>query len=88
LGLIPILGVIPGVILYRLTIVAPYRRYISTGRGLLLRWTIRLIILVLVALQWVPVAGGFVVLFMALINYAAYRTMYRKLAFASSSAPH
>ena len=80
LGLIPLLGVIPGVIWYRLTIVAPFRRYIPPGRGFLLRWGVRLAVVVLVAFQWVPVAGGLAVPAMALIHYAAYRTAYRKLA--------
>jgi hypothetical protein len=80
LGLIPVLGVIPGVIYYRLAIVAPLRRYIPIGRGFLLRWGVRLTLLLLVAFQWVPVAGGLAVSAMALINYAAYRTAYRRLA--------
>ncbi len=79
-GLIPVLGVIPGVIYYRLAIVAPFRRYIPTGQGIVLRWLVRLAIIVLVAFQWVPVAGGFVVPSMALINYLAYRGAYRRLA--------
>jgi hypothetical protein len=83
LGLIPVLGVIPGVIYYRLAIVAPFRRYIPAGRGFLLRWGVRLAIVVLVAFQWVPVAGGLVVPSMALINYLPYRSAYRKLALAT-----
>jgi hypothetical protein len=79
LGLIPILGVIPGVIYYRLVIVAPYRRYIPTGRGFVLRWGVRLAVVLLVACQWVPVAGGLALPTMGLINYAAYRTAYRTL---------
>ena len=80
LGLIPVLGVIPGVIYYRLTIVAPFRRYLPTGQRWLLRWGVRLAVVILVAFQWVPVAGGLAVPSMALISYAAYRTAYRKLA--------
>ena len=80
LGLIPVLGVIPGVIYYRLAIVAPFRRYIPPGRGFLLRWGVRLALVVLVAFQWVPVAGGLALPAMALINYGAYRTAFRKLA--------
>jgi hypothetical protein len=80
LGLIPVLGVIPGVVYYRLAVVAPFRRYIPPGRGLLLRWGVRLAVIILVAFQWVPVAGGLAVPSMALINYGAYRTVYRKLA--------
>ena len=39
-----------------------------------------LVILALVAFQWVPVAGGFAVPAMALITYGAYRSVYRRLA--------
>lgn len=80
LGLIPVLGVIPGVIYYRLTIVAPFRRYIPPGRELVLRWGVRLVALALVAFQWVPLAGGLAVPAMALIHYGAYRGAYARLA--------
>jgi hypothetical protein len=80
LGLIPVLGVIPGVVYYRMAVVAPFRRYIPPGREFLLRWGVRLAVVVLVAFQWVPVAGGLAVPSMALINYGAYRTVYRRLA--------
>lgn len=83
LGLIPVLGVIPGVIYYRLKIVAPFRRYIPPGRGFVVRWGVRLAVLALVAFQWVPVAGGFALPAMALVNYVAYRGAYRKLALAA-----
>jgi hypothetical protein len=79
MGLVPVLGVIPGVVYYRLCIVAPFRRYIPPGRGVLLRWGVRLVVVLLLALQWVPVAGGLAVPAMALVNYAAYRSAYRKL---------
>ena len=82
LGLIPVLGVIPGVIYYRLTVVAPFRRYIPPIQGVGLRWGVRLAILALVVCQWVPVAGGLALPAMGLINYAAYRTAYRRLALA------
>jgi hypothetical protein len=80
LGLIPVLGVIPAVILYRLEIVAPFRRYIPPGRNFLLRWGIRIVSLVLVAFQWVPLLGGLLLPAVALINYWAYRNAFKKLA--------
>ncbi len=80
LGLIPILGVIPAVIYYRITIVAPFRRYIPAGQSFLLRWGVRLAVVILVAFQWIPGAGALAMPSMALINYAAYRNAYRKLA--------
>jgi hypothetical protein len=86
LGLIPLLGVIPAVILYRLEIVAPFRRYIPAGRDFVLRWGVRIVSLVLVAFQWIPLLGGFLLPAMALINYAAYRSAFRKLAQSPSAS--
>jgi hypothetical protein len=82
LGLVPVLGVLPGVVYYRLALVAPYRRYIPPVRGFLLRWGVRLAVLLLVAFQWVPVAGAFALPAIALLNYAVYRSGYRSLALA------
>ena len=39
-----------------------------------------LVVVVLVAFQWVPVAGGFALPAMALINYGAYRMAFKELA--------
>lgn len=82
LGLIPVLGVIPGVIAYRLAVVAPFRRYIPPGPGFRIRWGVRLAAVALVALQWIPVAGALAVPAMGLITYGAYRAAYRRLALA------
>lgn len=87
LGLVPILGVIPGVIAYRLLIVAPFRRYIPAGRGLLIRWGVRLASIALVGLQWVPVAGGLALPALGLISYLAYRAAYRDLALPGGDEP-
>jgi hypothetical protein len=70
--------------LHSKAIVAPFRRYIPPGRSFLLRWGVRLAVVVLVAFQWVPVAGGLIVPAMALINFVAYRSAYRKLALGTS----
>jgi hypothetical protein len=74
--------VIPGVILYRLAIVASFRRSIPPGRNFRLRWGIRLVSLVLVAFQWMPLLGGPLLPMRALVNYRAYRSVYRRLALA------
>ena len=79
LSLIPVLGLIPGVIYYRLALVAPFRRYIPLSRSFLLKWAIRLFFIVLIAFQWVPGAGGFVVPIMALVNYVAYSGTFKKI---------
>ena len=54
--------------------------YIPPGHGFVLRWGVRLLVLALVAFQWVPVAGALAMPAMALITYGAYRGSYRRLA--------
>jgi hypothetical protein len=87
LGLIPILGVIPAVILYRLAIVAPLRRYLPRGDNFLLRWGIRMVSLVLIALQWVPILGGLLLPILALVNYGPYRRVFQIRLPAPAPAP-
>ena len=80
LSLIPIIGLVPGVIYYRMALVAPFRRYLPLGRRFLIKWFMRLVLFVLIAFQWVPLAGGLVVPLMALLSYTAYRSSYKSLA--------
>jgi hypothetical protein len=75
-SLVPIVGLLPGVIYYRMALVAPFRRYIPRGRSLLMKWGMRLLFLVLVLVQWIPAVGGAVVPIMALINYVAWRRLF------------
>jgi hypothetical protein len=60
-----------------MAIVAPFRRYIPLGKRLVLKWLIRLFFFFLIAIQWVPLLGGFVVPVMAIVNYGAYRSAFR-----------
>jgi len=73
LSLIPVLGIIPGVIYYRIQLIAPLRAYLPASRGFALKWITRLLFILLVSLQIVPGAGGFVVPAMALISFSIYR---------------
>ncbi len=82
LSFIPVFGLIPGVIYYRLALVAPFRRYLPLGRGLILKWVIRALFLVLILLQLLPIAGAAAVPAMALLNYWMYRGTFVKLAVA------
>jgi Zn finger protein HypA/HybF involved in hydrogenase expression len=86
LSLIPVIGLIPGVIYYRVALVAPFRRYLPMGRRMLLKWGIRILLFVLIAFQWVPLLGGAVVPIMALISYTAYRSSYRALVQTDGAA--
>ena len=48
LGLIPILGLIPAIILYRIKLIAPLRRYTSMMRTIPMRWGLRLLFFLLI----------------------------------------
>ncbi|MEO1237862.1 MAG: hypothetical protein AAFX76_13845 [Planctomycetota bacterium] len=76
LGAVWVVGVIPAVIFYRLTLVAPLRRYVPWGRNLLMKWGLRLVFFVLLATQIVPFAGIVTVPLMALVSFLAYRQLF------------
>ena len=76
LSLIPVVGLIPGIILYRIKLIAPLRRYTSMTRTIPVRWGLRLLFFVIVWLQIIPGLGAFAVPVMALVSYAAYRRMF------------
>jgi hypothetical protein len=86
LSLIPIVGLLVGAVYYRMVLVMPFAQYLPMGRRFLLRWGIRLLFLILVLFQWVPLLGGFVVPLMAMISFAAYRSTYRAIALAEEQA--
>ena len=63
-----------------MALVAPFRRYLPRGKALALKWGVRILFLVLVAIQWIPAVGGVVVPTMALVNYFAWRTVFLSVA--------
>lgn len=75
-SLVPVVGLIPGVIYYRMALVAPLRRYLPFGRRFLLKWAIRVFFFFLIFLQLIPVAGAVVVPLMAVVSYGAYRSSF------------
>ncbi len=85
LSFIPVLGLIFGVVYYRIALISPLRRYIPLARNFLLRWFIRILLFVLIVVQVVPVVGGFVVPLMALISYGSYRATFRGMLLRGGS---
>jgi len=77
---IPVIGAVPGVIYYRLRLVAPFRRYIPAPQRAVLRWVVGLISFILLAFQWVPFAGSFSIPLMAFVNYRFYSRAYERAA--------
>lgn len=70
---IPVVGVVPGVLYYRLAIVSGLRGYIPPLRGCLTRLVVRVINWVIIALQVIPIVGAFVIPLMCLSTYLIYR---------------
>jgi hypothetical protein len=79
-SLIPIVGLIPGVIYYRLTLVAPFRGYIPFTKRLLIKFLIAILFFFLIALQIMPGIGVVSVPLMALTNFLSHRSAYLALA--------
>lgn len=88
LSLIPVIGLIPGVIYYRMTLVAPYRRYLPRGHSWRTKWLTRIAAVGLISFQWVPGVGAVTVPALAYINYGLYRRAYfKQLSTAPSPVP-
>lgn len=85
-SLVPIFGLIPGVIYYKVSLIAPFSRYLPVMRGFLLKWLLRILFFVLIAVQAIPVAGVFVLPLMAFLSFAVYRTAFLAQARADHPA--
>jgi hypothetical protein len=77
LSLVPIIGAVPAIVYYHLSIVAPYRRHISNVGRIKTRWFVRIINFSLVAFQWVPLLGGLSIPLMALTSHRIHRSAFR-----------
>lgn len=76
MGLIPILGLIAGVIFYRYHLIAPYRAYLPHTKNILFRWSLRVLMFFLILFHLVPVVGALTAPVLALINYTVYRRAF------------
>ncbi len=77
-GLIPILGFAIGIVVYKIRLVGPYRRYLGRGIGMGTRWMLRIVLLVAIFLQLVPGLNAGVVAGMALLSFVVYRGLFNK----------
>ncbi|MCZ7646547.1 MAG: DUF4126 domain-containing protein [Planctomycetota bacterium] len=85
-SLVPVIGLIPGIIYYRLALVAPFRRYVSRAMGCMVKLCVRVLILVLIVFQIVPLLGWFMLPLMAFVEYVTYRKVFQS-ALAAPPAP-
>ena len=79
LGLIPVIGLIPGIVYYRLSLIASLKSYVPTSIGCVMRWALRIATLFLISLQAVPVLGAFVLPLMCWLNYTVYKQVVLSL---------
>jgi len=78
LGFIPLVGIIPGIIYYRFTLIASLRGYVPRSTGCLTRWGVRMMNLFLISFQPVPPIGFFVLPFMCLSNFWIYKEIIKR----------
>lgn len=80
-GLVPFLGLIPGIIYYRLSLISGINTYIPGGVGCMARWGVRFVTFLLLAFQWVPAIGAATLPLMCCVNYWIYgKVLERELA--------
>jgi hypothetical protein len=76
MGLVPVLGMIAGVLYFRTRVVAPYRQYVSGFRRFLLRLLLRILIVVLVLFQLIPLLGSLAIPLLTLVNHRVFRRAF------------
>jgi hypothetical protein len=77
-GLIPVVGLVPGIIYYRLSLISGVRRYVPRKVGCLTRWGVRLLNLILLLLQPVPLLGALTLPLMCFLNFHIYKTVLQR----------
>ena len=86
MSFIPLVGLVFGTVYYRLLVVNPFNVYLAIGDRFLLKWSIRLLFVILFFFQLVPFVGIVVVPLMALVSFGAYRSAFLQRLHGSSSA--
>jgi len=87
---IPVLGLIPGVIYYRVSLISSLRCYIPRSVGFMARWMIRFINMFLLCIQPIPLLGMLTLPLLCLVNFSVYQALIRRqssVAFASQLEP-
>ncbi|MBI1358271.1 MAG: hypothetical protein GC160_28385 [Acidobacteria bacterium] len=73
LSAIPFVGIVPGIVYYRMSLLSAIRGYVPGSRTILLRWALRLTTVVCLAFQWIPGLGALSLPLICIIHYKAYR---------------
>ncbi len=73
LSLIPFLGAVAGLVYLRLAIIRPTCAYIPGGARFFIKWLIRFLCFLLLALQWIPFLGAISIPLITWIKYSTCR---------------
>lgn len=57
LGLVPVVGVVPAIIFYRVHLISPVRCYVPFGSALLAKWLARFACFTVLSAPWIPLRG-------------------------------
>jgi len=87
LGAVPLVGLVPGVVYYRLNLVSGLRAYLPPLRSFVTRNLVRLLHVVVVVLQPIPLVGAAVLPVLCLVTFLVYRRSLRGTARAELGAP-
>ena len=87
LSMIPVIGLIPAVLYSRLSIVAPYRRYVPRVKAIWIRLGLKLLLVFAVAVQFIPLVGGLVLPLSAWVSHSAYRKAFLSGCGGTPDAP-
>jgi hypothetical protein len=80
LSFIPLFGLIPGVIYYRLSLISSLRCYLPRTTGFIGRWLVRILNIVLIMLQPIPLLGTLTLPLMCITNFLVYQALLRRQA--------
>jgi hypothetical protein len=76
LGIVPLLGTVAGYVIYRHTLVSPFRCYVPRLRGAAIRFLLRIAHIVMILIQAAPPAGMIMLPLMALLDHAIWRRVF------------
>lgn len=80
MSFVPILGILPGVIYYRLAFISSMRGYVRRRAIFFIRWGLIIFNIILVSVQWIPFVGALSIPIMCVTNYWVYQRMIRRAA--------
>jgi DNA-directed RNA polymerase subunit RPC12/RpoP len=87
LGAVPVVGMIPSIIYYRIVLVSPFRAYITLGSSFVSRWLLRIVgVLLIACFSWVPVLSAFLAPALAYLSYAIYRSAFLRQWFGETTS--